>query len=635
MRSLMRLVCLLSGLLTQVPLQAADAAMPLNEHLRSPDGRLELTVQQKRAADGKRALYYSVRYEGQPVIRESLLELRLDNHLSESSMALPVDRRARWFENLDVTGVRRDRHDSSWTPVTGERATIRDRYEALAIDLVKDDNPVYKLTLEARAYDEGVALRFTFPENEKGSYYRVIGEDTEFALPAGTRAWFHGWAQAPYKLLPLKDWPDESERPLTLELPGGLYAALLEAQMVDYSRTKFKLHATKADTLVTSMHDPADLISPFVTPWRGIMVARTPGKLAENSHFILNLNEPNKIANPGWIKPGKIMRVMVQTTAAARANIDFAARHKLQYILFDWKWYGPAFSFSSDATKVAIPDFDLPGIIAYAREKGIGVWLYVNQQALLTQSDTLFQTYRDWGVKGVKFGFVQVGSHRWTTWLEKAVQQAAAAQIMVNIHDDWRPTGEQRTWPNLVTSEGIRGNEEMPDATHNTVLPFTRMLAGAADYTVCYYDPRIKTTHAHQLALAAIYYSPLQTLYWYDRPEMSKDEPELEFWDRIPTVWDETRIVDGRPGVTVTTARRKGSEWFVGTITNNEARTLDVRLDFLEPGKRYLATIYHDDPAVPTRTKVGMRTQEVSAASVLRTELRPSGGQAVWIRPAK
>jgi alpha-glucosidase len=631
MRTLLLSVCLL----LHASLHAATAALPMSEQLRSPDGRIELTVQQKQAGDGKRALYYSVRYEGQPVIHESLVELRLDNHLSESAMALQVDRRERWFENLNVTGVRRARQDSQWTPVTGERASIRDRYESLAIDLVKDDNPMYKLTLEARAYDEGVALRFAFPEHEKGSYYRVIGEDTEFALPRGTRAWFHGWAQARYQLLPLKDWPDASERPLTLELPGGLYASLLEAQMVDYSRTKFKLHPTKPDTLVTAMHDPADLVSPFATPWRGIMVAKSPARLAENSHFIQNLNEPNKIADPSWIKPGKIMRAMVLNNASARAYIDFAARRKLQYILFDWGWYGPAFTFKSDATKVGIPDFDLPAIIAYAREKGIGIWLYVNQQALLAQSDTMFQTYRDWGVKGVKFGYVQVGSHRWTTWVDKAVQQAAAAQMMVNIHDDWRPTGEQRTWPNLMTSEGIHGNEEMPDATHNTVLPFTRFIAGAADYTVCYFSPRIKTTHAHQLALAAIYYSPLQTLYWYDKPEHARDEPELEFWDRIPTVWDETRVLDGHPGVSVTTARRKGAEWFVGSITNNDARNLKLRLDFLEPGKRYLATIYHDDPAVQTRTKVGMRTQEVTSASVLPIALQASGGQAMWIRPAQ
>ena len=609
------------------------AAADMIERVASPDGHIVLELAQKLDAAGKRALSYNVRYDGETVIRDSLLELRLDNHLSENAMALPVDHHARWFENLRVTGVHRARHDSTWTPVTGERTHIRDHYEALTVDLVKDDNPTYKLSVEVRAYDAGVALRFAFPENEKGTYYRIIGEDTEFALPAGTRAWFHGWAQGPYQLMPLRDWPDQAERPLTLQLPNGLSVALLEGQMVDYARTKFKLSPDKPDTIVTAMHDPADLVSPFATPWRGIMIARRPGQLIENNDFILNLNAPSRIADTSWIKPGKIMRVMSLTTKDAKANIDFAARHKLQYVLFDFKWYGNAFSFDADATKVAIPDFDLPGIIAYAKAKGIGVWLYVNQQGLMAQGDTLFQTYRDWGVAGVKFGFVQVGSHRWTTWLEKTIQQAAAANIMVNIHDDWRPTGEQRTWPNLLTAEGIRGNEEMPDATHNTVLPFVRYLAGAADYTICYYDPRIRTTHAHQLALAVVYYSPLQTLYWYDTPDRSHDEPELAFWDRIPTTWDETRVLDGEPGRDVTIARRKGDEWFVGSITNNDARRIPLRFDFLPKGKRYEATIYADDPAAPTRTKVGIHTRTVDAATVLQLDLPASGGQALWLRP--
>jgi alpha-glucosidase len=184
-----------------------------------------------------------------------------------------------------------------------------------------------------------------------------------------------------------------------------------------------------------------------------------------------------------------------------------------------------------------------------------------------------------------------------------------------------------------MTAEGIRGNEEMPDATHNTVLPFTRFLAGAADYTICYYDPRIKTTHAHQLALAVVYYSPLQTLYWYDKPEMSKDEQELAFWDRIPTVWDETRVLDGRPGQSATVARRKGDEWFVGSITNTEARTVPLRLDFLPAGRRYEATIYADDPQADTRTHVGIRSQAVDAGTTLKLVLPASGGQALWLRP--
>jgi alpha-glucosidase len=477
-----------------------------------------------------------------------------------------------------------------------------------------------------------VAIRYFFPENEKGTYYRVMQENTEFSLPENTKAWFAAWAQSPYKLLPLSNWPQESERPLTLQLGNGLYACLAEAQMTDYARTKFKLSDTKPNTIVTSMYTPADLISPVPTPWRVIMIAEKPGDLIENNAIILNLNKPSKIEDVSWIKPGKIMRVMTQTTADAKENIDFAAKHHLQYILFDWKWYGPAFSFESDATKVAIPNFDLPAIIQYGKEKGIGVWLYCNMQGLYAQSDSLFSVYKKWGIKGVKFGFVQVGSHRWTTWMEEMFKKAAENKIMLNVHDDWRPTGEQRTWPNLMTAEGIRGNEEMPDATHNTVLPFTRFIAGAADYTLCYYDKRIKTTHAHQLAMAAVYYSPIQTLYWYDKPAFSNNEPELEFWDNIPTTWDDTKVLQGTPGEYITTARRSGNDWFVGTINNTQKRTIKLSFDFLPKGENYTASFYSDDDTVQTKTKVKVERKIINSATVLDVDLKASGGQAVWIR---
>jgi alpha-glucosidase len=213
------------------------------------------------------------------------------------------------------------------------------------------------------------------------------------------------------------------------------------------------------------------------------------------------------------------------------------------------------------------------------------------------------------------------------------LKKSAENQVMVNVHDDWRPTGEQRTWPNLMTAEGIRGNEEMPDATHNTVLPFTRYIAGAADYTICYYDKRIKTTHAHQLALAAIYYSPIQTLYWYDKPAYSNDEPELEFWDKIPVSWDETKVLQGVPGEFIVTARRKGDDWFIGAITNNDARTIQLPFDFLPKGKKYNATIYSDDDTAPTKTKVGLQKKVITAAIVLEIKLKPSGGQAIRLTP--
>ncbi len=603
--------------------------------IRSPDNNISIRFYQKEDTDKNRAIYYTVSYKSKTVINESVLELQLDNHLSESAMALKVDEHKRWMENLKVKKITTSAMDTSWMPVVGEKKTIRDKYNAATIEMVKDDSPIYNVNVEIRAYNEGAAFRFYFPENKKGTYYRILSDNTEFSLPHGTKAWFTSWAQGPYSLLPLEDWTDESERPLTLQLPSGLYACLTEAAMTDYARTKFKLSTTKKNTIVASMYTPADLISPFATPWRVIMVAEKSGSLIENNHIILNLNEPSRIKKTSWIGSGKIMRIMTQTTQDAKDNIDFAAQHCLQYVLFDAGWYGDVFSFGSDATKVTKPDLDLPLIIQYAKEKGIGVWLYVNLQGLYAQSDSLFRVYHDWGVKGVKFGFVQAGSHRWTTWIEEMFRKAAENQIMVNVHDDWRPTGEQRTWPNLMTAEGIRGNEEMPDAAHNVTLPFTRFIAGAADYTICYYDKRIKTTHAHQLAMAVVYYSPIQTVFWYDKPSAYRNEPEIEFFEKIPATWDETKVLQGEIGQYIAMARRSGKEWFVGTMTGNDGRVLKLSLSFLDKGKKYIAKIYYDDPAATTVTKVKVDTKKVSASTILDVPLLPSGGHAIWLTPEK
>jgi len=172
----------------------------------------------------------------------------------------------------------------------------------------------------------------------------------------------------------------------------------------------------------------------------------------------------------------------------------------------------------------------------------------------------------------------------------------------------------------------------MPDATSNTVLPFTRYIAGAADYTICYYDKRIKTTHAHQLAMAAVYYSPLQTLYWYDKPSFSDNEPELEFWDNIPTVWNETRVLQGMPGQCIATARRNGDSWFVGILTNNDPRRMRLSFDFLPKGKKYSAKIYSDDAGVGTKTKVKVEQRVIDASTILDVILLPGGGQAIWLQ---
>lgn len=617
--------------------------------LQSPDKSYLLTFARKTDEAGRFCLYYCIAYKGQPIILESELEIRLDNHLSELALALPPERLDHWCENLTIREIVRSSRDTWWEPVYGERSRVRDHYNEMTVRLFKPERPNYELHLIFRAYDEGIALRYFFPEDPMGVYYHITAEHTEFTLPRETKAWFTPWAQGPYTLLPLQNWPDESERPLTLELENGLFVCLTEAAMVDYARTTFHLHPTKPDTILTSLYSGVDCITPFKTPWRVIMAADRPGDLIEHNDLILNLNPPCEIKDVSWIKPGKVIRDMTVSTAGAKACIDFAAAHNLQYVEIDWGWYGVERVFASDARKADVDprinpkkDFDLHEVIRYGEVKGIGIFLYVNQRALLRQLDEILPLYQHWGIKGIKFGFVQVGSHRWSVWLHEAVKKAALYQLLVDIHDEYRPTGFSRTYPNLLTQEGIRGNEEMPDATHNATLPFTRYIAGAADYTISYYKKKglddfygkqIQTTSAHQLALAVIYYSPLQFFFWYDRPGDCQDEPEIEFFEQVPTVWDETCVLQGQIGQYITVARRSGEQWFVGTITGNADRVLEIPLNFLPAGRTYTASIYRGDPGAVSRTKVSIERRQVTAAQRLEVQLPPSGGEAMWIRP--
>ncbi len=599
--------------------------------LSSPDGKIKFTFYAGQNRKKQSLFFYSVSKEQQDVIKKSRMDLDLDNHYSEWALAIKNVPQGYWMHGLTLTDSQITSHDSTWKPVYGERALVRDNYAALKLSFAHQQNPAYTMEIRVRVYNEGVAFQYFFPDNPTGIYYRVMAENTEFALPPNTYAWHTPWAQALATRVPLKNWENESERPLTLELENGLYAALAEANVKDYVRTRFSLSSDKKNTVITKMHDPVNLITGTGTPWRVVMIADSAAQLLENNDLLLNLNEPSKIADTDWIKPGKIVRDMSLTNEGALAWIDFAAEHNLQYLLFDWKWYGPSFTFDSDAGKVAI-DLDMEKIIKYGKEKGIGIWLYVNQQALLKQDEEIFPIYKEWGVVGVKYGFVQLGSHRWTAWLYDSIKRAADNKLMVNIHDEFRFSGEQRTWPNVVTVEGIRGNEEMPDANNNTTLPFTRGLAGMGDYTICYYDERIKTTHAHQLALAVVMYSPLQTLFWYDEAADYAGEKEIEFFAKVPTVWDDSKILAGDIGQFIVTARRSSSDWYLGAITNNDARKVTVDFSFLEANTNYIARIYYDDNTSSSRTKVSMRDVDVNNRSKIDIELKASGGVALWIR---
>jgi alpha-glucosidase len=374
----------------------------------------------------------------------------------------------------------------------------------------------------------------------------------------------------------------------------------------------------------------------YATPWKVIITGNSYGELVGHRYIIDNLNPPCEIADAkDWVKPGTIFRCTKLTTEAGMEGIDFCAKHHIPYMLFDWKWYVPCTSHDGDATKV-IPELDMKRIVAYGREKGVGIWLYVNQHALQKQMYELFPLLHEWGIVGVKSGFVQYASHRWNTWVHDMVRLAAKNHLMINIHDEFRPAGFSRTYPNLLNQEGIRGNEEFPDATHNTILPFTRMINGAADYTICYFDKRLKVTHGHQLAASMIYYGPLQVLYWYDTPSRVQDVPELKWFDELPTVWDETHILEGEPGSHVVMARRKGTDWYVAAMTNTEARTISISTSFLNKGEKYVVECYNDNPAVDSPTHVECSLFNIRAGKKpIVLNLQPSGGAVLHLKNMK
>lgn len=620
---LITIVALLSG---HAVAFAADDIL----NLRSPNGLNEITF----SKSGKE-LRYCVTSGDVEIIGDSRAGLEIDNRVWEMALGkrdlLQPDS---WMELLTVDSVSyAETHDETWNNPIGERSAVRDYFNGATLHMSRKDKSKYRFDVEVRAYNEGVAFRYYFPEHPDAIFHKVVGDLTDYSFPVGTMAWSQQWAQDTFHYTPIDSIVYPVERALTAVLPSKKWVALLDADVDDWCLTKFKSRNDAGNTLESVMYSPVDIVTYYATPWKIILIADEPGRLLEQNYIVDNLNPaPKENSDFSWVKPGKIMRCTKLTTEAGLRNIDFCAQHNIPYMLFDWKWYEPCTSHDGDATQV-VEAIDMQRVIEYGKEKGVGLWLYVNQHALAKQMDEVLPLLSKWGVVGVKSGFVQYASHRWATWVHDMVRKAADNHLMMNIHDEFRPSGFSRTYPNLLTQEGICGNEEWPDATHNVTLPFTRMLNGAADYTICYYDSRLKNTHAHQLAASIVFYSPLQTIFWYDTPERYHGEPEVEWFEKLETTFDESKVLDGYPGKNIVIARRKGNTWWVGAMTGNEGRKQEIDFSFLESGKKYTARIFADNPGVKTATQVECVTKTIKAGQTLSFQLQDKGGVAIILEP--
>ncbi len=612
-----------------------------NVILKSPDGIITFGINTAPVKPGDYISDFTLNAGGREILLPSSLDFNLKPAIQDKSLKIIRT------ERVSING--------SWENKFGERKTIPNNYNEVKIYL---GNPTFKVNLICRVFNEGVAFAWEVPvQNGKDSVI-ITDEKIIFRFPSDYKAWSAARAQAQYSHVPLSKIETGCERPLVIEYDSTLIIALGEAKMVDFARMKFEPVSSSGYAIRSRLDGEVRRSLPFQSPWRYIMIGKNPGDLLEKNYLSLNLNDPSAIADDSWIKPGKVLREVTLTTAGAKAAIDFTSSHNMQYVEFDAGWYGPENKDESDARAVNLDParskgpLEMNEVVDYAKSKNIGILLYVNRKALEKQIDVLLPIYQKWGIAGIKFGFVQVGSQAATTWLHESIKKVASYKMIADVHDEYRPTGFARTYPNWLTQEGIRGDEESPTNSHTLITMFTRMIAGQGDNTICYYNERVDNkmgSHASQLAKAVCLFSPLQFIYWYDKasPSLDKkdglwgttnyigDEPELEFFNNVPTVWDETKVLFSKIGEYGVIARRKENEWFIGGINGEVARTLNFNFSFLEPGKKYAAEIYSDDPAISTRTHIRIDRIPVERSTVYSAKLGSNKGLALHIKPQK
>lgn len=632
-----------------VCLMVAAVALGESVTVTSPDGAIEFRLTAEESA-----LYYDVRFEGGAVLVESPLGLAL--------AGLPP-----LGPGLAVHETARSTHDATWETVVGKRRTVRDHYNALTVRFAQPQGATTSLSLAVRAYNDGVAFRYEVAGDgplhitNELTAYRVTQDTTAFAQIAGG---FNGAYESEYNAQRVSDLQDHLVGyPLLLEYENGPWLALSEANLTRYAG-QFIRSASSAPLLLTTRLAPSpakDGVAvhgtlPLVTPWRVILLGRRLGTLVE-SDLILNCNEPCAIADPSWIRAGKCVwdwwsdRMVSGVSFDGGINTEtylhlaeFAADNGIEYLLIDDGW----------ALKdILTPreEVDLPRILDYCRQRGVGVLLWMTWGACNRQMDRAFPLYESWGVAGVKIDYMNADHEEMVDFYLRATQRAAQHKLLVDFHGAYKPTGIRRTWPNLMTYEGVKGEEhskwDTVTPTHNVTLPFTRMLAGPMDYTPGGFDnwqrnawphvrrstaPRVLGTRAHTLAKYVVYESPLQMLV--DYPENYRGEPGFDFLRLVPATWDDTRVIDGYPGRAVALARRSGNVWYVGVMTGDgTAGRVTVPLEFLEQG-RFKARIWEDGgraETVPTQLRVSER--EVSADAVLLLNAVSGGGAVARIVP--
>ena len=646
-------------------------------HVSSPDGTLKVELD----VDGDGRLAYRVAHKGQPLIGDSRLGFILRN-----------DRQ--FLRGLSLASQATRSVDETWELPWGERRSVRNHYNELRARFVERDRDRREIDVVFRAFDDGIGFRYEFPEQAKLDDVQVWEELTEFAIARPATAWWipaFEWNREEYLYVrtPLAE-VGVAQTPITLRFEDGTHLSIHEAALVDYAGMNLaKGDGGKLRAMLTP-GSPAKVVRrvPFATPWRTIQVGDRAGALAESS-LILNLNEPNKLGDVSWVKPAKYVGVWWSlhldeqtwgtgprhgaTTENTKRYIDFAAAHGFRGVLvegwnvgWDGDWFANGWGF--DFAKPT-PDYDLEGLAAYAKSKGVHLIGHHETGCAVShyerQMDAAFALFERLGIDTVKTGYVcdagqierqdAVGGPVLREWHEgqwmsnhhlRVLQAATKHHVAINAHEPIKDTGMRRTYPNWISREGARGMEfnawgQPPNPPeHEANLVFTRMLAGPMDFTPGVFSlagrggQPIQSTLAKQLALYVVLYSPIQMAA--DLPEhYAAHADALRFIEDVPVDWDDTRVPNGEVGDYATVVRkdRASDDWYLGSVTDENPRALEVKLDFLEPGRSYEAQVYRDGDGADYRDarkfRFARETRQVTSKDTLTLALAPGGGQAI------
>lgn len=674
----------------------------------SPDGRLQIAVRVESTRTDLTARgrpTYSVSYDGDQVIAESGLGLAFRD-------MPPLGR------NMTVVDVDRTTIDDRWDPVWDATDEIRDHHRELRLMLEESGAMTRRLELVFRAFDDGLGFRYRLPEQQTFERFVITDERTEFRFTGDHTTWWMGPNYDSYQSLydetPLSE-VHGANTPVTMKATAvdgePLYLSLHEANLHDYAGMTIRRLADhppsfEADLVPLPDGTKVKADAPHPTPWRTLTIGRSPGNLVE-SNLLVNLNPSNEIDDPDWIEPETYMGIWWEihtgkstwapgpdlgaTTENMKTYIDFASEHDIPMVLAEgWNegWgtgnttvdgavgeatpipFSYLYSYRQDFTE-ATDRFDLEEIVAYGKERGVDFVAHAETAGHIDnfedQMHEAFRLYQDLGIPALKTGYAYVSAtdeyplpehHHHDQYMvnhyQRVVEAAADHEIMLNVHEPIKPTGKRRTWPNLMTGEGVRGMEfnawsEGNPPGHTVTIPFTRMLAGPVDYTPGIFnitfnenypdafdgeDPRVHTTLAHQLALYPILFSGLQMAA--DLPQHYEGEDAFEFIEHVPADWDDTTVIDAEIARYASIARRKNEEWYVGTATDAEARTVEILLDFLDADREYDAHIYRDAPATDVETNptaVEIEHRLVTAADTIEAGLSGAGGHAMRLVP--